>query len=148
MQVGLYWHSVIQAGISFIRLTDIFNKTTIIYEGGLVWHGKHSLWDRSCKWFLAATTVTRPHCLRPLDLGFYSPVITGSCCNVRLLVANMFSTHWQKSCRVALRASRWPHQSPLSHREPVTQKQTQTKQSLLVARQGDAWLDFDFKLFD
>lgn len=52
----------------------------------------NSLWDRSSEWFLDAPTTTRPHCLRLLDLGFYSPMITGCCCNVRLSVAKLFST--------------------------------------------------------
>lgn len=92
MSVSWFQHPLVWVGISFIGLTGNFIKSRIIYEGGLVWHDRHSLWDRSSEWFLAATAMTRPHCLWLLDLGFYSPMITGSCYNVRLSVAKLFST--------------------------------------------------------
>lgn len=54
----------------FTALTGKFIKSSIIFEGGLVWLDRHSLRDRSGERLLAATTMTRPHCLWLLDLGF------------------------------------------------------------------------------
>lgn len=98
--------------------------------------------------------------MRLLDLGFYSPVITGSRCNVRLSVARQFfHTLTEKTRKKKKRkkevgeggrvaedfnagrraaASDWPQQSRCSHRGPMSQRAASDKTAAAAASGGDA----------
>lgn len=100
-------------------------------------HSVHGLWDRSSERFLDAGALTRPQSLRLLDLGFYSSVITGWRCNVKLSVAKLFSTPLKrggerKGLNAGHRLLHQPH-----FREPVSQRDVADK-TATTAKYGDA----------